>query len=853
MKKTLFKKLKAALAVAASLAIGIAFMPANAAESHAASFSTANAVSGLVVSATDGTSITLRWNAYSGATGYELYRTPKKNGKFTYALSLNTTSCKRTGLPSGTSFYYKVRAYYKDSKGKLTYSKFSPVITGTTRVFNRASQVTGLYVSSYNDSSVTLRWNGYDLASGYEVYKASSKNGKYTRIQTPRDKTCKVTGLKSKQTGYYKVRAYFWNANGTYSFSNYSPVIAATPIKFTEGKIGGYKMSGMTYNSVAFVWNSYPEAAGYQIYKATSKKGKYKKLKTVKATNYSRTKLTTNTTCYYKVRAYKKSKGKKIYTKFTAPIAGTPRLATPAVWTSSSGAGVYVSWAKVNGATGYEVYRATSQNGNYTKVNGTKGFSFNNTSITTNKNYYYKVRAYRTISGKKKYGGFSGPQLGVKAVISKVGGVQASSQASCISLTWAAVSGASGYEIFRATGSNNSAGYTNVGNATSSAFNDYNVANSLTYYYKVRAYRDINGKRVYGDFSTVGFSRSAVVSTAVAWLGCKESNKSNKPIVDLYNSNMGTKFSYTTPWCAIFVSAVAIKSGTTSIIVRGSYCPSVINAYKNSKVSNYKYGAGSGYVPKAGDVIFFDWNRNGVPDHTGLVASVSGNTVKTIEGNYSDAVGYRTFSVGYKYVQGYGLPNYDDANGIVFTGSSNVSVGCGELSAMGIGTEPEGIDALGSEYDFVEQNVEENIGEAEEVSDYDKMVYMISKVRASAETEGIDCAETQYYAAFIYKLCVDEGLDASIMTVEDEEGTTHAWVEVALDDKWYTVDASKETDQIIEFEPEATDIEGTIAEPTEEDMPDSADEENTVPTDGVPADDGTADMESTEPVEGASE
>ena len=207
-----------------------------------------------------------------------------------------------------------------------------------------------------------------------------------------------------------------------------------------------------------------------------------------------------------------------------------------------------------------------------------------------------------------------------------------------------------------------------------------------------------------------------------------------------------------------------------------------------------------------------------MPDHTGLVASVSGKTVKTIEGNYSDAVGYRTFSVGYKYVQGYGLPNYDDANGIVYTGSSSASVGCGELSAMGIGLEPEGIDELGSEYDFVEQNVEDNIGEDEGVSDYDKMVYMISKVRASAETEGIDCAETQYYAAFIYKLCSEEGMESSIMTVEDAEGTTHAWVEVYLDDKWYTVDASKESDQIKEFVPESTDVEGSVVEPTEEDM-----------------------------------
>ena len=592
----------------------------------------------------------------------------------------------------------------------------------------------------------------------------------------------------------------------------------------------------MTYNSVSFVWNSYPEATGYQVYKSNSKDGNYSKLTTTKGTSFSRQKLTTNTTCYYKVRAYKKSNGKKIYTKFSAPIVATPKLSTPTVSAVSSNTGVVLKWAKISGANGYEVYRATSKNGNYSKLKTTKGASFNNANIAVNKEFYYKVRAYRTISGNKKYGSFSSPQLGVRAVISKVSGVNAVSQSNCVGLTWSAISGASGYEVYRATGTNSN--YTKVGNASASAFNDYNVANGLTYYYKIRAFRMVNGHAVYGDFSSVGYSRSAVVSTAVAWLGCKESNKSNKPIVDLYNSNMGTNFSYKTPWCAIFVSAVAIKSGTTSIIVRGSYCPSVINVYKKSKVNNYKYGAGSSYVPKAGDVIFFDWNRNGVPDHTGLVASVSGSTIKTIEGNYSDAVGYRTFSVGYRYIQGYGLPNYDDANGIVFTGNSSSSVGCGELSAMGIGTEPEGLDELGSEYDFVEQNIEENIGDVEGASDYDKMVYMVSKVRASAETEGIDCAETQYYAAFIYKLCAEEGLDASIMTVEDEDGTVHAWVEVALDDTWYTVDASKETDQIVEFVPETTDVEGAVAEPTEE-IEDSADD--------------MVDMESTEPEEGESE
>ncbi|MBR0455434.1 MAG: CHAP domain-containing protein [Firmicutes bacterium] len=823
MKTSFMKNLRTAMAIALSLAIGIAFMPLNTASVHAANFVTSGTVSGLAVSGVHSNSVKLKWKAYSGATGYQVYRADSKSGTYKRLFSTHKTSCVNDkNIKNGKTYYYKIRPYAKDSNKKVHFGKFSTIVSATPKAFNTGSKVTGLVVTDYDYSNIKMKWNSFSMASGYQVYRSDSKNGTYKRIFSTHKTSCvNDKNIKKGKTYYYKIRAYKKDSNGKVTYGQFSYIVAATATKFSEGKISGFKFSSRTYSSVEFIWNGYPKASGYEVYRSTEgKNGDYERIKTTTSTSIKRTGLTTNKTCYYKVRAYKKdSNGKRTYTKFTEAKPGTPRLNTPTITVVSGKDGVKASWGQVSGASGYELYRATSQNGDYSLLKKLSGTSYTDKSTTTNKAYYYKVRAYRTVDDSKKNGYFGSAKMGMKASISKVSGVSASSSSNCVALKWGAVSGASGYEVYRATGSNKSS-YTNVGSATSAAFNDYNVATGLTYYYKIRAYKKVNGTKVYGDFSTVGFSRSAVVSTAVAWLGCKESNKSNKPIVDLYNSNMGTKFSYTTPWCAIFVSAVAIKSGTTSIIVRGSYCPSVINAYKNSKVSNYKYGAGANYVPKAGDVIFFDWNRNGVPDHTGLVASVSGNTIKTIEGNYSDAVGYRTFSVGYRYVQGYGLPNYDDANGILFTGKSKSSVGCGELAAMGIGTEPEGIEELGGEYDFVEQNVDENISEAEDVSDYDRMVYMVSKVRANAETEGIDCAETQYYAAFIYKLCVEEGLEASIMTVEDEDGVTHAWIEVCLDGTWYTVDASKESDQIAEFEPESTDVEGSIAEPDEEDLVD---------------------------------
>ena len=144
MKMSLLKKLRSGLVIALALAMGVAFMPVNANSAYAASFSTANAVSGLTVSSTDSSSVSLKWNAYPGASGYVVYRTPDKSKGFTYGATVASTSCTRAGLPPSHSYYYKVRAYYKDAKGKITYSKFSSIVTGTTKAFNTSSAVSGL-------------------------------------------------------------------------------------------------------------------------------------------------------------------------------------------------------------------------------------------------------------------------------------------------------------------------------------------------------------------------------------------------------------------------------------------------------------------------------------------------------------------------------------------------------------------------------------------------------------------------------------------------------------------------------------------------------------------------------------
>lgn len=158
--------------------------------------------------------------------------------------------------------------------------------------------------------------------------------------------------------------------------------------------------------------------------------------------------------------------------------------------------------------------------------------------------------------------------------------------------------------------------------------------------------------------------RAKVVDTAVAWLGCKEADGSHKKIIDVYNAHtplpVGYKVKYTDAWCATYVSAVAIKAGLDDIIPLECGCGRYVTLAQKMGI----WVENDAFVPQAGDIVLYDWDDNGVgdntgnPDHIGIVVSVSGSTIKVIEGNMSNAVGYRNLAVNGRYIRGFVTPKY---------------------------------------------------------------------------------------------------------------------------------------------------------------------------------------------------
>jgi C1A family cysteine protease len=80
------------------------------------------------------------------------------------------------------------------------------------------------------------------------------------------------------------------------------------------------KKSTASTSTASLIWAKTTGATGYQIYRSTKKSSGYKKIATVKKCSYVNKKLKSNTTYYYKVRAYKKKNGSTVYGKFSSII-----------------------------------------------------------------------------------------------------------------------------------------------------------------------------------------------------------------------------------------------------------------------------------------------------------------------------------------------------------------------------------------------------------------------------------------------------------------------------------------------------------------------------------------------------
>ena len=259
-------------------------------------------------------------------------------------------------------------------------------------------------------------------------------------------------------------------------------------------------------------WQPVENADGYIIYRKTENSTAWERIKKVAGQSksyYSNIYLEPGTKYTYTVQSFCQINGKVYYSsKGTSPISAVTHLKTPTLKsaTSVSYNQIKVVWTAVTNAQGYRIYRKEAGTGwkLIRRIAGENKYYCIDSTAETGKQYYYTVRETCSVDGKLYLSGYNTKGIVGKAMLGTSAITSIKMNNGEAVLTWKQIPGAQGYVVMRSTAANGT--YTKVRTAQGiydTSWTDKNMVGGTTYYYKVRAFKQVEGKFVYGQFSTV--------------------------------------------------------------------------------------------------------------------------------------------------------------------------------------------------------------------------------------------------------------------------------------------------------------------------------------------------------------
>ena len=266
-------------------------------------------------------------------------------------------------------------------------------------LFNKDRTVLILYPRSNNRKSYIIP----DSVTTIEDWAFESCNS-LTGILIPDS----VTSIELNSFSWIETLTLFAN-KGSYAEQTlakwlpFKTIITAAPSKVSTNL---YK----NYDTLKVSWSKVAGADGYYVYYKKSTWKSYQKLGTTTALSYSKAKLTDGAQYKFAVYPYMNIGDQKYMTKNSKSsdyVYTLKKLNKPGV-KKSSRSFVRVSWNNIPGESGYQIARSKSSTKNF-KIVKRVSKNYKSTKIKTPryKKYYYKVRAYKTVNGKRIYGPWS--------------------------------------------------------------------------------------------------------------------------------------------------------------------------------------------------------------------------------------------------------------------------------------------------------------------------------------------------------------------------------------------------------------------------------------------------------------
>ena len=454
------------------------------------------------------TSARISWMMQTDVDGYILYRSKESNDGYKEIADIQgavTTSYIDKGLETGEKYFYRICTYWmRDGKrvcGDLSIPLYVDI---------RLDVPKNVLAISTSFNAIRLSWQSVQSADGYRIYEAIGQDGEYKKIKTIQKQditTYDIADLVTGTTYLYKVEAYQKSESGKDKLF-LSPRSEEVKIKPMLDPVTVTDAKPASYNTAKFAWEKVKGASGYVIYRSTKADGKFKEVgRTDKKTfTYTDKKLVTGKTYYYKVLAYRNVEKKEVLGKEGTLFNIKTSLEPVEMGESKNidSTSIMLNWNKVDGAQAYVVYRSEDQL-EYKKVAKVKETTYTDKELTTGLTYYYKVVASR---GKKKEKTLTyGPDSEIISLVATlpaptITGISVKNKTD-LQISFDKVDGAAGYtlEYKMADGSGEFTEISDVISKESTTYLHQSLASDTKYTYRIRAYSEVNGEKVYGAYS----------------------------------------------------------------------------------------------------------------------------------------------------------------------------------------------------------------------------------------------------------------------------------------------------------------------------------------------------------------
>lgn len=415
------------------------------------------------------TGIVAEWESVVGATGYDVYRMAEDETDWSLICeNHNGTSYEDNTIDLGTEYSYCVAARNEYGAGQKS---ANPVLT-----MNFGAIETFTAVHTYTGAS--LKWSALDGAASYDVYRKKVTDSSWKKLANTTGTSYEDNTIESYVEYNYKVEAI----KGVYRAGIACDIPVVKYLAAPEASVTN------TEEGIEVYFSAVNGAEKYIVEKLVG--GNYVVVYTGAEGDsvYVDTSVAVNESATYRVYVTTVDRESAIVDCSAITRLGTPNVKT----VSSTKAGAKVTWTAVDGATEYAVYRAVYGTDDYKLVGTASGTTFTDGSANSGVVYTYTVSATNDTGCGPKDDGVTELYLAAPELKSRknvIGGVE---------ISWRPVEGATGYKVYRKTGSS---GWKIVGlySANTTTFTDKGVnakgekigmKNNTTYKYTVRATND---------------------------------------------------------------------------------------------------------------------------------------------------------------------------------------------------------------------------------------------------------------------------------------------------------------------------------------------------------------------------